>query len=121
MKIRVFYEDTDIGGIVYHSKFFNFCERARSELLFKKGIMPFDFQNKSGFVVKELNANFLKSATLGDVLEVKTQLLSATKVSIKLLQEIFKEKEKIFSMEIVLVYLKNNKISKIPEAILKVF
>ncbi len=121
MKVRVYYEDTDLGGIVYHSKYLNFCERARSQMLFEKGIMPFDFKNKSGFVVKELQANFLKSATLGDILEVKTTLLSTTKVSIKLLQEIFKEKEKIFSMEITLVYMSGKKIAKIPQELLKIF
>ena len=40
MKIRVYYEDTDAGGIVYHSIYLNYCERARSELYFKQGLIP---------------------------------------------------------------------------------
>jgi len=108
MKIRVYYEDTDAGGIVYHSKYINFCERARSEILFSKGLSP-----KNGdafFVVRDLNARFFKSATLGELLEVMTEVLTVSKVSMTLLQEIYNEKEeKIFSMQIKLVYIKNGK------------
>jgi acyl-CoA thioester hydrolase len=40
MKIRVYYEDTDTGGVVYHSNYLNFCERARSDAFFEKGMTP---------------------------------------------------------------------------------
>ncbi|MGD9625492.1 MAG: acyl-CoA thioesterase, partial [Arcobacter sp.] len=40
MKLRVYYEDTDAGGIVYHSNYLNFCERARSDVFFQKGFSP---------------------------------------------------------------------------------
>ena len=119
MKIRVYYEDTDAGGIVYHSKYINFCERARSEMLFSKGLSP-----KNGdafFVVRDLKALFLKSATLGELLSVKTKVLSTTKVSFSLLQEIYNEKsEKIFSMEIKLIYIKNGKPFRMDEYFLKI-
>jgi len=52
VKIRVYYEDTDTGGIVYHSKYLNFCKRARSELFFQRGIMPGE-GSSNGFVVQE--------------------------------------------------------------------
>ncbi len=121
MKIRVYYEDTDIGGIVYHSKYLNFCERARSELLFSKGVEVFDSQTNSGFVVKSINAEFIKSATLGDILEVKTKLKGYTKVTLTLIQTIYKEEEKIFEMEVVLVYLNNGKPSRIDKSLLESF
>jgi acyl-CoA thioester hydrolase len=121
MKIRVYFEDTDIGGIVYHSKYINFCERARSETLFSKGLTPFNKDTNSGYIVSSLNCNFLKSATLGDILEVKTSIKETTKVKLTLLQEIYKEQEKIFSMEIVLVYLKNGKPAKLEESFLQLF
>ena len=112
MKIRVYFEDTDAGGIVYHSKYINFCERARSEMLFSKGASP-----KNGdafFIVRELNAKYFKSATLGELLSVKTKILSSSKISFELLQEIYNERdEKIFSMVVKIVYIKNNKPSKI--------
>jgi len=121
MKIRVYYEDTDIGGIVYHSKYLNFCERARSELLFRKNIEVFNTQTNSGFVVKSINANFIKSATLGDILEVKTKLKGHSKVTLTLIQTIFKDDIKIFEMEVVLVYLLNGKPAKIDENLIKFF
>jgi len=42
MKIRVYYEDTDAGGIVYHANYIKYCERARSEHFFARGVMPGD-------------------------------------------------------------------------------
>jgi len=121
MKVRVYYEDTDIGGIVYHSKYLNFCERARSELLFSKNIEVFNSQTNSGFVVKRINANFIKSATLGDILEVKTKLKEYSKVTLTLIQSIFKDTQKIFEMEVVLVYLNSGKPSRIDNKLIEMF
>ena len=121
MKIRVYFEDTDIGGIVYHTNYINFCERARSEILFQNGITPFDKDTQSGFIVKSLQCNFLKSATLGDLLDVKTEVLSVGKVKFCLLQEIFKGEQKLFSMEIELVNLVNGKPARLDENFVKLF
>ena len=121
MNIRVYFEDTDIGGIVYHTKYINFCERARSELLFANGLSPFDVALQSGYVVKSLECDFLKTATLGEILEVRTSLLSKSRVSFTLLQEIFKEEEKIFSMRVTLVALKNGKPIKLDPQLLALF
>jgi len=119
VKIRVYYEDTDAGGIVYHSKYINFCERARSELLFQKGLSPKN--GNSFFVVRDLNARFYKSATLGETLEVVTKIDKINKVSMDLIQEIYNAKQTlIFKMNIKLVYIKNSKPSKMDENILMI-
>jgi len=120
MKIRVYYEDTDAGGITYHSKYISFCERARSEIFFQQGLKPLE-GDASGFVVRNLNADFLTTSTLGDILEVKSKILQIKKSSLTLLQEIFKNEKKVFSMEILLVYIEKNKPSRIPEKFIKVF
>jgi len=52
LKTKVYYEDTDAGGVVYHTNYLKYCERARSELFFSRGLMPFDGEN-SGFVVEK--------------------------------------------------------------------
>jgi len=70
---------------------------------------------KSGFVVRKINADFLGSAVLGDLLTVKSKLLKMKLSSTVLLQEIYKGEEKLFSMEILLVYMEKGKISRIPE------
>ena len=120
MKIRVYYEDTDIGGIVYHTNYIKYCERARSEMFFEAGMMPGE-GTKSGFVVTEMQAKFLATATLGDMLEVKSKVLTRKNVSVALLQEIYKEGKKIFTLELLLVYIVNQKISKIPQEIRELF
>ena len=114
MNIRVYYEDTDAGGIIYHTNYIKYCERARSELFFEKNLSPSD-SDKSGFVVKNLSANFIGTASLGNMLHVKTELLKKKSASLVLKQSIFKEEHKIFEMEITLVFVHNGKPSKIPE------
>jgi acyl-CoA thioester hydrolase len=112
VQIRVYYEDTDAGGIVYHTNYIKYCERARSELFFQKNKMP--LSQNSGFVVRKIEADFLGTATLGDILEVTTKVINKKAVSILLQQEIYKEKKKIFSMKILLAFVKEGKLSPIP-------
>jgi len=113
VNIRIYYEDTDAGGIVYHTNYIKYCERARSELFFEKNITPTDGKN-SGFVVRNINAIFLGMAYLGDILEITTQLVKKKSTSIILKQSIFSKKEKVFEMDIVLVFVREGKPTRIP-------
>lgn len=119
MKIRVYYEDTDCGGVVYHSNYLNFCERARSELFFERGLSP--HKQNEFFVVKNIEANFIRSAVFGDTLDIKTSLVSIKKASLSMSQEIYRKDELIFKANIVVVFLKDGKPSKIPADILEIF
>jgi len=120
VKIRVYYEDTDAGGIVYHTRYVNFCERARSEIFFNNGMLPTSGE-KSGFVVRKINADFLGSAKLGDLLEVKSYLVELKRSSTTLRQEVWLGEQKLFSMTILLVYMYHGKISRIPKHFLELF
>ena len=120
MKIRVYYEDTDAGGIVYHTNYIKYCERARSEVFFQKDMLP-TLGEESGFVVRDIKASFLSTSTLGDLLTVTTKISTLKNSSIVLLQEVWKKEEKIFSMEIVLVYINKGKPSRIPDVFRDVF
>jgi len=103
MTLRIYYEDTDVGGVVYHSNYLNFCERARSEAFYEKGMTPI---LKSGhFVARRIVGDFFSSAKLGDVLEIKTELLKMKAASFLLKQSIFKGDEKVFELEILLAYI----------------
>lgn len=121
MQIRVYYEDTDCGGIVYHSNYLNYCERARSEVFFNAKIPP--LQNGIGFVVKEMHIAFLHPAKLGDLLEVKTALVEQKGASVKLAQSILRENQEIFKASLTLVCMdsKTQKIAKIPQWAQEVF
>ncbi len=103
MQIRVYYEDTDAGGIVYHSNYLNFCERARSELFFKRGLSP--ILEHGHFVAKKIEADYISSAKLGDDLYVKTELIDMKAASFELLQTVFRDGKKIFELKILLVYI----------------
>lgn len=115
MKIRVYYEDTDVGGVVYHSNYINFCERARSQLFFDAGRSP--ILEGGHFVAKHIEADYIKSAKFADILDVKTTLVEMKHASFTLLQQIFREEEKIFEMTINLVHLNfEGKMTKIPSS-----
>ena len=103
MKIRVYYEDTDTGGIVYHSNYLNFCERARSECFFKIGLTP---ELESGhFVARKVVAEYFAGAKLGDELEIQTELLQMKTASFILKQSIYKNEKKIFELDITLAHI----------------
>ncbi len=120
MNIRVYYEDTDAGGIVYHTNYIKYCERARSEIFFSQNMMP-TLSKESGFVVRDIKASFLATATLGDMLNVTTRIMTLKNSSLILLQEVWKDECRIFSMEIVLVYIDKGKPCRIPEVFREVF
>ena len=113
MKIRVYYEDTDAGGIVYHSNYIKYCERARSEMFFDEGVVL--GENDAHYVVKKIEANFIKPAKLGDLLDVKTKVLEIKNASLYVEQDIFRDELKLFSAKILLAYVKNGKPAKIGE------
>ncbi len=114
MQIRVYYEDTDVGGVVYHSNYLNFCERARSELFFAAGRSP--ILSGGHFVAKRIEADYIRSARFGDLLEVRTSLLQTRSASFTMLQEIFRGEEKLFNMKIQLAYLDfGGNVARIPE------
>ena len=119
MKIRVYYEDTDVGGVVYHTNYLKYCERARSEIFFQNGLSP--HSKNSFFVVKSLEANFIKPALFGDLLTIKSTLKSLKNVSLVINQNIFRNEGLIFEVVVKVVYLESGKPSKIPTNIVNMF
>ena len=103
-KLKVFYEDTDSGGVVYYANYLKFIERARSEALRDIGLIQSEIvdQFKLIFVVRNIFAEFIKPAKLDDLLEVKTNFKRFGMVSIGLVQEIFLNDNKLFSAEVKL-------------------
>ncbi|UCN01368.1 YbgC/FadM family acyl-CoA thioesterase [Sulfurimonas sp. SWIR-19] len=118
-KTTVYYEDTDAGGVVYHSKYLNFCERARSNIFFQQNHTP--MENGFHFVVKKLTANFLFSAKLGDSVKVETYVTEIKKASLVMKQVMYlnHNDKKLFEMEVLLACLHEDKVSKIPDDFLK--
>lgn len=120
VKIRVYYEDTDAGGVVYHTNYIKYCERDRSEVFFINDSSP--EMNGCHFVVSDITCKFIKSAKLGDILDVKTELLEKKNVSLLLKQTIFLKDEKIFEMQVRVGFVdKSGKITKIPQELQTIF
>ena len=119
MKIRVYYEDTDAGGIVYHTNYIKYCERARSELFFEKNTTPTDGE-QSGFVVRKIDADFLGVAMLGDMLEIETEMIERKNSSILLKQSVLNSNKVIFTMNILLVFIRAGRPNRIPTHLLEI-
>ena len=122
--VKVYYEDTDAGGIVYYANFLKYLERARTEALSNIGLSNTKIRNDFGtlIIVKSCNIEYKKSAHLEDNLQIKSFINSISKTSLIMNQSIFKDKDPIIEAQIHLVFInEKSKPVKIPEKILKEF
>jgi len=102
---RVYYEDTDAGGIVYHSNYLKFAERGRCEMLRSFDLECSSIEEKLGmmFVLKHADIEYIKPAMLDDFLEVQTMVASMRNTSFQMRQIVHKDGQEICSMLITLV------------------
>lgn len=93
--MRVYYEDTDAGGVVYHAQYLNFMERARTEWLRELGFDQTRLATEQGimFVAHEVQIKFAKPARLNDLLQVTASVESARYFSLIFAQKILRDKE----------------------------
>ena len=122
-KTKVYYEDTDAGGIVYYAKYLHFIERARTEMIYDRlklnhKQLKIDFN--AIFVVRECNVKYHKSANFEDHLDVCTYVSKKTTVRLNLIQEVKREKEILVTAEVELAVVgSNGSISKLPKDLLE--
>ena len=123
-KIKVYYEDTDSGGVVYYANYLKFLERARTEALFSIGYSNKKIKEKfnSLIIVKSCNVNYKKPANLEDELKIRSFVKSITKTSLFMNQIISRDEEIIVEAQIHLVFVnENGKPVKIPDEIYSEF
>ena len=91
--VRVYYEDTDGGGVVYHPNYLNFMERARTELLRSKGIGQHKLKQKEGliFAVRSASIDFIQPARFDEQLMVVTEISEKSRISITFNQTVIKQ------------------------------
>jgi acyl-CoA thioester hydrolase len=100
--IRVYFEDTDAGGVVYNANYVKFLERARTEWLRSKGIEQRGLLDQGiGFVVASINMNFKKAAKLDDTLLVKCNVTEAKSASVIFAQEIIDQNGTVYITAVV--------------------
>ena len=123
-KIKVYYEDTDAGGVVYYANYLKYLERARTEALIKIDLSNLKIKDnfKALIIVKSCNIDYKKSAYLEDELNIKSYILSLTKTSFIMSQTIIKDKIVIVEAKIRLVFINQKaKPIKIPKLVVDKF
>jgi acyl-CoA thioester hydrolase len=113
LPVRVYFEDTDFAGLVYHANFLKFCERGRSDLIRLLGVHHQALANPeqgepSVFVVRRIEIDYLRPARLDDVLEVVTRCVEIGGASLTLLQEVRRGETLIVRAKVVVVLVSSS-------------
>ena len=119
-KLKVYYEDTDAGGVVYYANYLKFMERARSNALESLGFTNKLLIKENGtyIIVKSCSIDYIKPALLEDDLEIKSNIKEITKTSFFMTQKVFKDNDQITEADVHLVTIdKKGKPVKIPETL----
>ncbi len=106
LPVRVYFQDTDAGGVVYHASYVNFMERARTEWLRERcGYSNAGLMKEFGavFVVRSLKLEYFKPALLDDLLNVTSQVMETGRSRVVLRQDVMRGEEKLVEAEIQLV------------------
>ncbi|MBC7737725.1 MAG: tol-pal system-associated acyl-CoA thioesterase [Candidatus Saccharibacteria bacterium] len=105
--LRVYYEDTDLAGIVYYANYLKFIERARTEWVRSLGVDQAQLRSQQGvvFAVRRIEADYLKPARFDDELRVETEEVAVTAARITLSQTVSRGLERLFTAQVTLVCL----------------
>ena len=123
-KIRVYYEDTDAGGVVYYANYLNFLERARTEALTNIGLSNKKIRDELDIliIVKSCNIQYKAPAYLEDKLNIRSFIKSVTKTSFVMKQIVTRKNDLIVEADVHLVCINNlGKIKRTPDILLKEF
>jgi len=122
--VKIYYEDTDSGGVVYYANYLKYFERARTEALLTIGLSNLKIKDEFNLliIVKSCNIEYKKSSYLEDDLTIKSFISSVSKTSFVMDQTIYKDDLLIVNAKIHLVFVNTDgKPTKIPEIVLNGF
>ena len=120
--VRVYYEDTDLAGIVYYANYLKFIERGRTEWVRSLGIDQTRLRDEEGlvFAVRRIEADYLRSARFDDELVVETEFLAIVGTRIRLRQTVFRGEERLFDSEVTLVAITHEgRAARVPKVLSK--
>ena len=123
-KVKVYYEDTDSGGVVYYANYLKFLERARTELLLEGGFTHTQLKEKFNIfiIVKSCNIEYYKPGFLDDELCILTLVEKKSKVQITLTQKIFRQKTLIIDSKIKVASVnQESKVARMPTELFNFF
>jgi acyl-CoA thioester hydrolase len=118
--VKVYYEDTDSGGVVYYANYLKFTERARTNMIHDLGFTLNQLHDDHDciFIVKKVNCEYLQSAKLEDFLKVQSSIIQVKNASFELEQNILRDGKIIFQSNIIMVCVNSQgQPKKIPEKI----
>ncbi|MBK6743287.1 MAG: tol-pal system-associated acyl-CoA thioesterase [Hydrogenophilales bacterium] len=119
--VRIYWEDTDAGGVVYYANYLKFLERARSEWLRSLGVEQTELAQRDGvvFVVRRIEVDYLRPARFNDVLSVRSRLASVARASLEMIQGIERGEELILEarVKVACVGCQDFRPAKIPDHI----
>tara|TARA_B100000579_G_C22153052_1_gene541740 strand:+ start:62 stop:484 length:423 start_codon:yes stop_codon:yes gene_type:complete len=119
-KVKVYYEDTDAGGVVYYANYLKYLERARTEALSTIGLSNLQIKDEFGslIIVKSCNIEYKKTAKLEDILKIRSFIKSVTKTSFYMNQILTKGETTIAEAQVHLVFVnEKGKPIKVPDII----
>jgi acyl-CoA thioester hydrolase len=119
-EVRVYYEDTDLAGIVYYANYLKFIERARSEWVRGLGIDQAELKARNGlvFAVRRVVADYLQPAVYDDLLQIRTSVLDASGARLRLAQEVWRGDIRLFTAEVTLVCLtQSGRPARLPQGL----
>jgi acyl-CoA thioester hydrolase len=116
--MRVYYEDTDFSGYVYHANYLKFCERARSDMIRLAGVdQNALFAEGQAIVIRRMVCEFLRPARFDDVLVVESRVAGATGVRMEMAQKVMRGEEVLFEAQVTAVVIdRNGRPIRLPEA-----
>lgn len=122
--LRVYYEDSDMSGHVFHANFLKYAERARSEMIRAMHIPPLYLREKEKiyFVIRKIEVDFIASCFVDDFLEVKTDVLKFAPTNLLFSQQIIKKNTLVTSLKVHMACMNlEGKISRIPSIITEIY
>ena len=107
---RVYYEDTDLAGIVYYANYLKYIELARTEMVRGLGVDQVMLRRRLGlvFAVRKITADYLHTASFDDLLSVETEITALSGARVTLSQRVFRAETLVFSSRVLLVCLKES-------------
>jgi acyl-CoA thioester hydrolase len=118
LTVRVYYEDTDFGGVVYHANFLRFMERGRTEYIRARGITQSAMHDDAGeplvFVVRHMEIDFQRPARMDDLLTVETRIAKRGGASVVMAQRVLRDENVLVTAAVTVVLVGGGRARRIP-------
>ena len=120
LPVRVYYEDTDFSGVVYHASYLRFMERGRTEMIRAFGIEQrelFDGDTPLGFAVRKMTIDFIRPAVMDDLLDIETRCVAARGATMDVEQRVLRGPEELVTAKVLVACVGGGRARRIPDGL----